>query len=162
MQAVCTGSLSAKLAGPTTLPICLWAGKSAMKASDICLQCSEDLERDPLARAEKEGKKRYEVRDKLISPIEVRCIRCHRRLARNVSNVHGPLRPVVGALGTMFWGCESIYGGVKGKLASSSDELQETKQYTQYINESVESFETVVHVDGAPPPYREAPEKSRG
>ncbi|CDH13430.1 uncharacterized protein ZBAI_05216 [Zygosaccharomyces bailii ISA1307] len=132
-----------------------------MKAGDMCLQCSKELQNDPHAQAEKEGKKRYEVRDMLISPVEVRCIRCHRRLARNARNVHGPLRPVVGALGLVFWGCESIYGGVKGKLASSSDELQGTQQYTQHINESVESFETVVHVSGAPPPYRDIPEKSR-
>lgn len=131
-----------------------------MKAGDICLQCSKELQRDPLARAEKEGKRRYEVRDMLISPVEVRCIRCHCRLARNVSNVHGPLRPVVGALGFMFWGCEAIYGGVKEKLASSSDELQGTQLYTQHINESVESFETVVHVSDAPPPYRNIPENS--
>lgn len=131
-----------------------------MKAGDICLQCSKELQRDPLARAEKEGKKRYEVRDKLISPVEIRCMRCHCRLARNASNVHGPLRPVVGVLGMMFWGCESIYGGVKG-LASSSGEQQGTQHYTQHINDSVESFETVVHVDCAPPAYSHVPEKSR-
>lgn len=104
-----------------------------MKAGDICLQCSKDLQRDPLSRAEKEGKMRYQIRDVLISPLEDRCMRCHCRLGRAQNNFGGALRIVVGGIGMMSWGCEVVYGGVRDKLVSSSDR----QQGSQNRNESV-------------------------
>ncbi|AQZ14574.1 (ZYRO0C10362g) [Zygosaccharomyces parabailii] len=126
-----------------------------MNAGHICLQCSKELQRNPSARAKKEGKKRYEIRDMLISPVEVRCVRCHCRLARSENSVDGPLRPVVGVLGLVFWGCESIYGGVKEKLASSSDELQGTQHHAQYQNGPTR------HDDDAPPAYEDVVREGR-
>ncbi|AQZ10145.1 hypothetical protein BZL39_B00700 [Zygosaccharomyces parabailii] len=126
-----------------------------MNAGHICLQCSRELQRNPSARAKKEGKKRYEIRDMLISPVEIRCIRCHCRLALNENSVDGPLRSVVGVLGLVFWGCESIYGGVKDALASPSDGQQGTQQRTGYQNESIR------HEDDAPPAYEDVVREGR-
>lgn len=126
-----------------------------MNAGHICLQCSNELQRDPSARAKKEGKKRYEIRDMLISPVEIRCIRCHCRLARNENSVDGPLRPVVGVLGAVLWRCESIYGGVKEVLASSSEAQQGTQQHTRYQNESI------CHENDAPPAYEDVVREGR-
>lgn len=70
MLNISAGGCCTKLAGPWDLPIFVWARKSAMKADDICLQCSKKLQRDPLSRAEKEGRMRYQIRDMLISPLE--------------------------------------------------------------------------------------------
>lgn len=133
-----------------------------MGAGRICLQCHKELQENPTARAKNQGKKMYEVRDRMISPIEIRCIRCHRRLARNDKCFDSTLRPVQLALGLVFVGCESVYGGVKGAVHSIKGSPDTHKR--QHTQESMEEeFPTDSQEElpmGPPPNYQEATGRS--
>lgn len=129
-----------------------------MGTSQICFQCHKELQENPTARAKNQGKKKYEVRDRIISPIEIRCVRCHRRLARNDKCFDSTLRPVQLALGLIFFGCESVYGGVKGaangirrNLGSHKKEHKQETRREEFATGSQENspFEP-------PPNYEEA------
>lgn len=125
-----------------------------MSSKQICLQCHKELQENPSARARKQGKKAYEVRDRIISPIEIRCMRCHRRLSRNDRCFDSTLRPVQLALGLVFVGCESIYGGVKGAVnglrgSTRGNGGQESQEPHGHKQDDTTPFEP-------PPNYEEA------
>lgn len=132
-----------------------------MNSGHICMQCSNELQRDPTSRAKKEGRRRYEIRDMLISPVEIRCVRCHRRLALNGTYYDTGLKPIVGILGQVFLRCESIYGGVKGVIAYASDRQQVTEERTpsRYAQQSQQQHtqhaEAASYEEEAPPAYDE-------
>ncbi|GAV53151.1 hypothetical protein ZYGR_0AI04330 [Zygosaccharomyces rouxii] len=133
-----------------------------MGTGRICLQCHKELQENPTSRAKNQGKKMYEVRDRMISPIEIRCIRCHRRLARNDKCFDSTLRPVQLALGLVFVGCESIYGGVKGAVNGIKGSPHSRKeQHSEETTEGEHPAGSQEELPIEPPPnYEEATGRS--
>ena len=104
----------------------------------------------------------YEVRDRMISPIEIRCIRCHRRLSRNDKCFDSTLRPVQLALGLVFLGCESVYGGVKGAVNGIKGSPHSRKeQHSEETTEGEHPAGSQEELPIEPPPnYEEATGRS--